>query len=133
MLAMSQKRLGEAVGLTFQQVQKYERGANSIGISRLHQFSKALDVPISFFFDNTDPVRVPAIPGGLAKPVGDAASDDPRRWPEAVELIDAYFTIADVAVRRRLLDLAKVLGRDKIPPGEPSMVAAQVSDTKRRR
>src|SRR5215207_2583556 len=52
MLGLSQEKLGEAIGLTFQQVQKYERGANRIGASRLHQLSQVLDVPVSFFFDD---------------------------------------------------------------------------------
>ena len=65
MLGLSQEKLGEAIGLTFQQVQKYERGANRIGASRLHDLSRVLDVPVSFFFDDMDPVRAPAIPAGL--------------------------------------------------------------------
>src|SRR4051812_18882635 len=70
MLGLSQEKLGEAIGLTFQQVQKYERGANRIGASRLHELSRVLDVPVSFFFDDMDPVRAPAIPEGLAEPQG---------------------------------------------------------------
>ena len=52
MLGMSQEKLGAAIGLTFQQVQKYERGTNRIGVSRLYELSKVLDVPVSFFFDD---------------------------------------------------------------------------------
>src|SRR3569833_3753192 len=59
LLGMSQEKLGEAIGLTFQQVQKYERGANRIGASRLFDLSRVLDVPVSFFFDDTAPVRAP--------------------------------------------------------------------------
>src|SRR5579862_8012281 len=66
MLGLSQERLGEAIGLTFQQVQKYERGANRIGASRLYELSRVLDVPVQFFYDDIDPVRAPAIPGGFA-------------------------------------------------------------------
>src|SRR5512134_3751494 len=54
LLGLSQEKLGEAVGLTFQQIQKYERGANRIGASRLFEFSRILDVPVSFFFDDMD-------------------------------------------------------------------------------
>src|SRR5437660_7684075 len=68
MLGLSQEKLGTAIGLTFQQVQKYERGANRIGASRLHELSPVLDVPVSFFFDDMDPVRAPGIPGGFAEP-----------------------------------------------------------------
>ena len=67
MLGLSQEKLGDAIGLTFQQVQKYERGANRIGASRLHDLSRVLDVPVSFFFDDMDPVRAPAIPAGFAE------------------------------------------------------------------
>src|SRR5215211_6621703 len=66
-VGLSQEKLGEAIGLTFQQVQKYEHGANRIGASRLHELSRVLDVPISFFFNDTDPVRAPAT-GGFAEP-----------------------------------------------------------------
>jgi len=110
MLGLSQEKLGEAIGLTFQQVQKYERGANRIGASRLHELSRVLDVPVSFFFDDMDPVRAPAIPAGFAEPPAEAFESDPLRRRETVELVDAYFAIDDPAVRRRLLELAKALG-----------------------
>lgn len=109
MLGLSQEKLGEAIGLTFQQVQKYERGANRIGASRLHELSRVLDVPVSFFFDDIDPVRAPAIPEGFAEPPADAFEFDPLRQRESIELIDAYFAIDDPAVRRRLFELAKAL------------------------
>jgi len=109
MLGLSQEKLGSAIGLTFQQVQKYERGANRIGASRLHELSRVLDVPVSFFFDDMDPVRAPAIPGGFAEPPAEAFDSDPLRRRETVELVDAYYTIEDAAVRRRLLDLARAL------------------------
>src|SRR5829696_2567204 len=95
MLGLSQEKLGEAIGLTFQQVQKYERGANRIGASRLHELSRVLDVPVSFFFDDTDPVRAPAIPGGFAEPPAEGFESDPLRRPETIELADAYFSIDD--------------------------------------
>src|ERR671928_1129093 len=75
MLGLSQEKLGEAIGLTFQQVQKYERGANRIGASRLHELSRVLDVPISFFFDDTDPVRAPAMEGFTEPATDDFKSD----------------------------------------------------------
>jgi hypothetical protein len=97
-------------------VQKYERGANRIGASWLHELSRVLDVPISFFFDDTDPVRAPAM-GGVAEPPAEVFESDPLRKPETIELVRAYFSIEDAAVRRRLLDLAKVLaaGSDAAP------------------
>jgi len=109
MLGLSQEKLGEAIGLTFQQVQKYERGANRIGASRLHDLSRVLDVPVSFFFDDTDPVRAPAIPAGFAEPPGEAFDADPLHKRETVDLVTAYYRIGDPLVRRRLFDLAKAL------------------------
>src|ERR1041385_7582034 len=111
MLGLSQEKLGEAIGLTFQQVKKYERGANRIGASRLFELSRVLDVPVSFFFDDTDPVRAPAI-GSFAEPPAEAFASDPLRKPETLELIRAYFAIDDPAVRQRLMDLVKALATE---------------------
>jgi transcriptional regulator with XRE-family HTH domain len=112
MLGLSQERLGEALGLTFQQVQKYERGANRISASRLFQLSRELDVPVRFFFDAIDPVRAPAIPGGFAEPPPEPFQADPLRSPETADLVKAFFSIADPLVRQRLLQLAKALVAD---------------------
>src|SRR3954470_10751401 len=98
MLGLSQEKLGEAIGLTFQQVQKYERGTNRLGASRLHELSRVLDVPISFFFDDVDPVRVPAM-GSLAELPAEAFEADPLRKPETLDLVRAYFAIEDTTVR----------------------------------
>jgi transcriptional regulator with XRE-family HTH domain len=116
MLGLSQEKLGQEIGLTFQQVQKYERGANRIGASRLHELSRVLDVPVQFFFDDVDPVRAPAIPGGFAEPPVEAFDSDPLRRRETVELVEAYYAIDDSAVRRRLFDLAKALAAEGRPP-----------------
>jgi transcriptional regulator with XRE-family HTH domain len=109
MLGLSQERLGEAIGLTFQQVQKYERGANRVGASRLHELSRVLDVPVSFFFDDMDPVRAPAIPDGFAENAAEGFDSDPLHKRETVELVSAYYEIGDPALRRRFFDLAKAL------------------------
>jgi len=118
MLGLSQEKLGEAIGLTFQQVQKYERGANRIGASRLHELSRVLDVPVSFFFDDTDPVRAPAIPGGFAEPPTEAFDADPLRRRETGELVEAYFSIDDPTVRRRVYELARSLAAEGEQGGE---------------
>jgi transcriptional regulator with XRE-family HTH domain len=117
MLGMSQEQLGEAIGLTFQQVQKYERGANRIGASRLYQVSRVLDVPPSFFFDDMDPVRAAAIPGGFAEPPADAFDADPLRKRDTIELVEAYHAIPDSDVRRRLFELARALAAESEVPG----------------
>jgi transcriptional regulator with XRE-family HTH domain len=126
MLGLSQEKLAEAIGLTFQQVQKYERGANRIGASRLYELSRVLDVPVSFFFDNSDPVRAPAV-GGFAEPPAETFEFDPLRKPETLELVQAYFTIEDAAVRRRLLDLAKALAKASDATGEKPPARAGIN------
>jgi transcriptional regulator with XRE-family HTH domain len=123
MLGLSQEKLGEAIGLTFQQVQKYERGANRIGASRLHELSRVLDVPISFFFDDTDPVRAPAM-GGFAETPAEAFESDPLRKSETLELVRAFFAIDDPMIRRRLMDLAKALAAASDTTAENPMTQA---------
>jgi transcriptional regulator with XRE-family HTH domain len=115
MLGMSQEKLGEAIGLTFQQIQKYERGANRIGASRLHELSRVLDVPVAFFYDDLDPVRAPAIPGGFAEPAVEGFESDPLRKQETLDLVEAYYAIRDPAIRRRFQELAKTLAAHEEP------------------
>jgi transcriptional regulator with XRE-family HTH domain len=113
-LSMSQEKLGDAIGLTFQQVQKYERGANRIGSSRLFELSKVLDVPVSFFFDDM-PSEIegptPRKRGGLAEAPISTFEVDPLARRETLALVRAYYQIENLAVRRRMFDLAKSLGR----------------------
>ncbi len=112
LLGMSQEKLGEAIGLTFQQVQKYERGANRIGSSRLYDLSRVLDVPVAFFFaDMPDTVASssPAQRRGMAEePVGYEL--DPMAKRETLELVRAYYKIGDPTVRKRLFEMTKALG-----------------------
>src|ERR1700693_562734 len=97
-LGLSQEKLGEAIGLTFQQVQKYERGANRVGASRLHELSRVLDVPVQFFYDDQDPVRAPAIPSGFEEAPQEGFDSDPLRRRETRELVAAYYQVEDPAV-----------------------------------
>jgi transcriptional regulator with XRE-family HTH domain len=112
LLGMSQEKLGNAVGLTFQQIQKYERGANRIGASRLFDMSRVLDVPVQFFFDEM-PVEGVAEdyrpPSGGPEPSGAAPDQDPMAKRETLELVRAYYRIPDASLRRKLFDLAKAL------------------------
>jgi len=113
LLGLSQEKLGEAVGLTFQQIQKYERGANRIGASRLFEFSRILDVPVSFFFDDMPDASAGA-EGQAAWGLGDQSQSsldpDPLTRRETLELVRAYYRIGDPQVRKRLFELAKSLG-----------------------
>jgi transcriptional regulator with XRE-family HTH domain len=117
MLGMSQEKLGEALGLTFQQVQKYERGANRIGASRLYELSRVLDVPVQFFYDDTDPVRAPAIPAGFAEPSAEAFDSDLLRRRETTELVNAYFAMKDPTIRKRMYELVRALAAKSEGPG----------------
>lgn len=109
LLGMSQEKLGSALGLTFQQIQKYERGTNRIGSSRLYQLSRVLDVPVSFFFDDMPG----AAPQGFAE-AGQASFDQEQLSKrETLELVRAYYRIGDPTVRARLFDLVKALGVTK--------------------
>lgn len=112
LLGMSQEKLGEAIGLTFQQVQKYERGSNRIGASRLFDLSRVLDVPVGFFFDDmSDDVasRSPGqVRGGTLGPL--EIEPNPMAKRETLELVRAYYKIKDSQVRRRLFEMVKALG-----------------------
>lgn len=115
LLGMSQEKLGDAIGLTFQQVQKYERGANRVGASRLYDLSRVLDVPVAFFFeDMASTVAVEPHPGGLAEPA-EGYEADPMLKRETLELVRAYYKITDPHIRRRLFDLAKALAKSAEP------------------
>lgn len=119
LLGMSQEKLGEALGLTFQQVQKYERGANRVGASRLFDLSRVLDVPVSFFFDDMS-TEVEALSPRLISGLSEEPSSfeaDPMTKRETLELVRAYYRITDPQVRRRVLDLAKALAAVTVAEG----------------
>ena len=103
-LGMSQRKLGVALGLTFQLVHKYEQGQNRISAGRLLEFSKVLDVPIEFFFEGVADTSM------HAAPLVSAGDQDPLAVRKATELVAAYRGISNPAVRRGLRQLAKALG-----------------------
>jgi len=113
LLGMNQTKLGDALGVSFQQMQKYERGANRISASRLFDLSRLFDVPIEYFFDDM-PTAVAA--SSLAtKKRGKAKKlpnyePDPMAERETLELVRAYYKITDPEIRRRLRELAKAIG-----------------------
>lgn len=114
MLGMSQEKLGQAIHLTFQQVQKYERGTNRIGSSRLYELSKVLDVPVSFFFDDMPPEvagDTPSRPPGMSETEGEAYETDTLAKRETLELVRAYYRIKNTKVRKRVFELAKALAK----------------------
>ncbi len=116
LMGLSQERLGEALGLTFQQVQKYERGVNRVGASRLFDLSRVLDVPIAFFYDDMpESVGGPRSPNRPVTGFGDQQDgfgDDTLNRRETLELVRAYYRITDAGVRKRVFDLVKSLVPD---------------------
>lgn len=110
LLGMSQEALGQAVGLTFQQIQKYERGANRVGASRLYEFSRILDVPVSYFFeDMADEVRN-ADPDD--RDIEVVSEDEPLSERETLELVRAYYRIKSPARRKALFDMINALSSE---------------------
>lgn len=106
LLGMSQEKLAAAFGVSFQQIQKYERGANRVSASRLHQLTRILNVPVGYFFEG----MTEGAPNGIGlHPVHDSEMVASR---ETLELVRAYYRIEDATVRRRLVDLLRSLGPD---------------------
>ncbi len=112
LLGMTQTNLGDAIGVSFQQMQKYEKGTNRISASRLFYLSGMLDVPVEYFFDDM-PTAVaassPAQGGGKAKKPP-SYEPDPMAKRETLELVRAYYKVSDPRVRKRLYELTKALG-----------------------
>ena len=115
LFGLSQTDLGKAVGVTFQQVQKYEKGTNRIGASRLFNLSRVLDVPISFFFEDLSPAAAGAgrkrRARGFSEALAAALDSDVLNKRETGELIRAYYRVKDPRVRKRVLDLLQVVGK----------------------
>ncbi len=112
LLGLNQTKLGEKLGMSFQQVQKYESGKNRISASRLYDLSRVLDVSIEHFFEDVPPevatISLVKGRGGAKEPVGYEPSFLTKR--ETLELVRAYYKIEDVNVRKRLREMAKALG-----------------------
>ena len=107
MVNMSQEKLGEKLGITFQQIQKYEKGTNRIGASRLQQIANVLGVPVGFFFEGAP------VPDGSAKGFSDAASpayvSDFLATSDGLALTKAFMKVTDSKVRRRIVDLVEAM------------------------
>lgn len=103
MLGLSQTQLGQELGVTFQQVQKYERGSNRIGSSRLFRMSATLDVPVAYFFEGAE-TKLPGYDSN-----DDNLSEGVFEREETQELVDAYYRIADPRIRKKVLGLARLL------------------------
>lgn len=109
MLGVSQEKLGESLGITFQQIQKYEKGTNRVGASRLQAIASILEVPVSFFFEDA--------PGGSAEGLAEDSSTtyvvDFLSSTEGLRLNRAFVRISDPKVRNRIIDLVRALADDE--------------------
>jgi transcriptional regulator with XRE-family HTH domain len=114
MLGMSQEKLGDSLGLTFQQVQKYEKGTNRIGASRLQQISHILQVPVSFFFEGAPHAQVSGRHEGLGEAPSPAYVSDFLATSDGLALTKAFMRIDDSKLRRRIVDLVEqIAGRER--------------------
>lgn len=114
LLGFSQEKLAEKVGITFQQIQKYENGANRVSASRLYEFSKVLEIPVNFFFDNYGSNE-----NNMAFGLSDNAQegfegpqDDILKKKETLELIRVYYSIENPKLRKDLFKLVKSMAEN---------------------
>ena len=113
MIGMSQEKLGDSLGLTFQQVQKYEKGTNRIGASRLQQISLILQVPVSFFFEGAP--SPPGRPPGLGEAPSPTYVTDFLATTDGLALVKAFMRIENAKLRRRLVELVEEIGGETQP------------------
>ena len=139
-LGLSQEKLARSLDLTFQQIQKYERGANRISAGRLYQLAAALDVPVGYFFAGLDQAKSDRASGSDAAAGEPAAADadeytlredaagydgDVLSSRETLDLVRAYYRIPSPKLRRRLVDLVRAIGIEaaEAPQIEPALAA----------
>jgi len=108
-IGMSQERLADLLGVTFQQVQKYERGVNRIAASRLFAIADALDMPVARFFEGLAGGRV----SGVAEERRKDHIEDALATPEGAQLMSLFASIKSVKVRRRVIELVRALGAEQ--------------------
>jgi transcriptional regulator with XRE-family HTH domain len=113
MLGMSQEKLGDALGLTFQQVQKYEKGTNRIGASRLQQISHILQVPVAFFFEGAPHLAGGPVPDGAEHAPSPAYVSDFLATSDGLSLTKAFMRIPDAKLRRRIVDLVQQIAGEE--------------------
>jgi transcriptional regulator with XRE-family HTH domain len=111
MLGMSQEKLGESLGITFQQIQKYEKGTNRVGASRLQAIASIMEVPPAFFFENAPTDEHTPI-GGLSEDSSMTSVMEFCSSSEGIQLNRAFVKIGDPKIRRRILELVKSLSDD---------------------
>ncbi len=111
LIGMSQEKLGEHLGLTFQQVQKYEKGSNRVSASKLYQMSQVLGVPVQFFYEDLPGGGQPGAGPGFGEQGGQTEIMGFLGSSEAIQLNRAFSEIVDPAVRRRVVELVKAIAK----------------------
>jgi transcriptional regulator with XRE-family HTH domain len=111
-LGMSQQKLGDGLGLTFQQVQKYEKGTNRIGASRLQHISHILHVPVPFFFEGAQ--YLPGQPEGIGDAPAPAYASEFHATTDGIALTKAFMRIKDISLRRRIVELVEGIAGDDL-------------------
>ena len=113
LLGMSQEKLGEKLGLTFQQIQKYEKGINRIGASRLFDLAQVLGVSVQFFYEEAPTADASQLlPAGFAEKPAEGSIVEFLRSRDGLELNKAFVRISDVKARRAIVDLVRSLAND---------------------
>ena len=115
LIGMSQEKLGEALGITFQQIQKYEKGTNRIGASRMQQIATVMAVPVSYFFDDAPGSEGKA--KGFAESAGSDYVVDFLTTAEGLNLNKSFVRISDAKVRRKLVELVSAIADSEAKPG----------------
>ena len=112
-LGMSQESIGKAIGVTFQQIQKYERGINRMGASRLYDFGRVLSVPVTYFYEGYgDYVPMEAGELSAAEPDSSTFEHDDVNSRETLEIMRAYYRIKNPAVRKRIMELIRAFAEE---------------------
>lgn len=112
-LGMSQEAVGKEIGVTFQQIQKYERGINRMGASRLFDFAKALGVPVSYFFEGYGDYAMDEVSAyALGEPQAGSYEHEKVNSRETLEVMRAYYRIKSPALRKRIIELIKAMAAE---------------------
>ena len=113
-LGITQEKLAHVIGVSFQQVQKYERGVNRMGSSRLYDMANVLNVPVQYFFDEMDKKvadQAPRLRAGLSEVPDVEQPNDPMAKRETLELVRAYYKVTDYKMRKGVLDLLRTMSK----------------------
>ncbi len=111
MMGLSQESVARAVGITFQQVQKYEKGSNAMNAGRLYEFASFMNVPVAYFFDGLD--QSSASPTGFSEAMADTFDHKPVSDRESLEMMKAFKRIKEQVIRKRLSDLVRAVADNK--------------------